>query len=51
MFNFPTFSVERTTSRPHQFRRLRVKYEPRAGINETFLALGYICFNFMSNFR
>ena len=44
--------VERTLGWLHQLRRLRVRYERRADIHETFLSLGcsIICFRRLSSF-
>jgi len=41
--------VERTFAWLNQFRRLRIRYEKRADIHETFLLLvcALICWNFL----
>jgi transposase len=43
--------VERTNSRLHQFRRLRVRFERRADIHRAFLTLGctVICSRYLLN--
>lgn len=43
--------VERSLSRLHQFRRLRIRYERRSDIHSAFMTIGciFICWRFLSN--
>lgn len=43
--------IERTLSWLHQFRRLRVRYERRSDIHESFMTIGccLICWRFLAN--
>jgi transposase len=43
--------VERTLSWLHQFRRLRIRYERRSDIHESFMTIGccLICWRFLEN--